>query len=204
MAATIFDLQGAAQDLLDCVCTALTANATENPGLPGCPCRRGVVPGEPAWDGCEDGCDPVPADPDSAGGQLTVNIVRAYESTPARFPSETRVVRSLKVCEATVMAFELDVTLLRCVPSGVDENGCPPSPEELQEAAGVLAADMLVVRSGIECCYAGTLVGPRNRSGRRYILGPATVLGPQGGCVGFVQRVTVEFADTICCPELVE
>jgi hypothetical protein len=196
MAGTVFDLHTAAEDLLDCVCAALTRNAVEHPGQPGCPCRRGVVPGQPSWESCDSPCDP-PA-PDQAGGQLTVNVVRLFDSTPSRFPAEARPVRSLKACEVVVLVAELDITVLRCAP-GSDQ--CPPTPEELQAAAAVLSADMLAVRSGVECCYAGTLVGPRNLRGRRYVLGPSNVVGPQGGCVGFVQRVIVELADPICCPE---
>lgn len=194
----------AAQDLLNCVCTSLAALPVELPGLMGCPCRAGVVPGEPAADGCDGGCDMQPGD---WPGQLTVNVDRLFATDFNTFPRETGTlstvgngsgIRDLKNCAMPqVTAVVLRVTLWRCVP-GPDDRGCPPSMAALDEAAMQLHADMLAVQQGILCCYAGTDTTRRN--GRRYVVGQTLPLGPQGGCAGFQTTVTVALDDCIPCP----
>lgn len=189
-----------AEALLNCVCSALAALPTTVPGMAGCPCRVGVVPGTVAADGCDGGCN-VP--PDEYPGQLTVNVVRLYASDPVAFPREAGTgsaaagtgVRSLKNCAMPqVTVVELMVTLFRCVPGPTDD-GCPPSMAELNESAMQYHADMLAVQQGILCCYAGT--DTSRRQGRRYVVGQTTTLGPQGGCVGFQTRVVVALDDVI-------
>lgn len=196
-------IQQAAQDLLDCVCAAIGRLPDEVPGLAGCPCRVGVVPGTPAADGCDGGCNVQPGE---FPGQLTVNVARLYASDFTSFPRELGVnsgingsgVRDLKNCAMPqVTAVELIVTLWRCVPGPTDQ-GCPPSMADLGQAALQQNADMLATQQGILCCYAGT--DETRRHGRRYVVGQTTVLGPQGGCGGFQTRVVVALDDCLPCP----
>ncbi|MER6632327.1 hypothetical protein ABT301_29605 [Streptomyces sp. NPDC000987] len=171
------------ESVLACVCAALDETATQVEGQPGCPeCRRCVVPGTAAWDGCEDPCT------GEASGQLTVNVTRIYPSTTSSFPSPDQTVRDLRNCQPPpVTAVELVVTLLRCAP-GPTEDGCPPDCDLLSEAARVLHVDALTVYSALLCCLPATGGG---RRGRQFVLGQQRIIGPQGGCVGLEQTVTV-------------
>lgn len=197
----------AAADLLNCVCDALDDLHTGIPGLAGCPCRAGVVPGQAAADGCDGGCD-VPAG--SYPGQLTVNVARLYASDRQNFPREVgqlssavpngNGIRDLKNCAMPqTTAVELVITLWRCAPLPTDD-GCPPTMAELDATAMQMHADMLAVQQGILCCYAGT--DSSQRRGRRYIVGQTLSLGPQGGCAGFQTTVTVALDDCIPCPSV--
>ncbi|MGO4747800.1 hypothetical protein AB4212_04040 [Streptomyces sp. 2MCAF27] len=181
-----------AEAVLGCVCAALEDTATKVEGQPACPdCRTCLVPGTPAWDGCEDPCT------GEAGGQLTVNVTRVYPSTTTSFPAEDRTVRDLRECAPPpVTAVELVVTLLRCAP-GPTEQGCLPSCEEEEAAARVLHVDQFTVYNALLCCVSRTGGG---RRGRRFLLGASRVVGPQGGCVGIEQRVTVALPGCDPCP----
>lgn len=191
MTLSLLAIHEAAEALLNCACDSLATIPTEVPGLAGCPCRTCVVPGAPAADGCDGGCN-VP--PGEYPGQLTVNVIRLFASDPVSFPRELATVRDAKNCALpTVTAIEMAITVWRCTPLPTDE-GCPPTCAELNESATQLHVDMLAVQRAVLCCYAGTVEG---RRGRRYVLGASTTLGPAGGCVGFQQRVTVALDDVI-------
>jgi hypothetical protein len=176
------------QAVLTCVCQALTDAAAEVEGQPGCPCRACVVAGAPAWDGCEDPCS------GGAGGQLTVHVARLWPSTD--FPSRDQEVRGLRGCAPPpTTAAELVVTLLRCAPT-LDDRGCPPTCEAMAAAARVTHVDAVTVYNALICCLPGT-AGPR---GRRFVMGEGKIVGPQGGCVGVEQRVTVALPGCAPCP----
>lgn len=191
MALTPLAIHDAAEAVLGCVCEALDRATLEVDGYPGCPtCRVCVVPGQAAWDGCVDDCT------GDAGGQLSVNVARIYPST--QFPAEDRAVRDLRDCAPPpVTAVELVVTLLRCAPMQT-EQGCPPSCEEQAEAARILHIDAAVVMNALLCCLPHTGGG---RRGRRFVLGGQRTVGPDGGCVGIEQRVTVALPGCAPCPE---
>lgn len=95
-------------------------------------------------------------------------------------------------------AVELVVTELRCA-LGPAEEGCPPSCEDLDAAASITHIDSVNVFNAITCCL--TVTGGRRRRGRPYILGRQQTLGPQGGCVGVGQRVTIGLPGCKC-PEV--
>lgn len=196
MALSTLAVDAAATSLLACACDALSRLPAEVPGLAGCPCRSCVVPGaQVAWDGCDGACPPVPGE---FPGQLSVNVIRIYTSDRTSFPREVQTVRDLKNCPMPqTTAVELAVTVLRCTPLPSDQ-GCPPTCDEMAASAMQLHADMLAVQQSVLCCYAGTDTTRRN--GRRYVMGQSRTLGPQGGCVGFEQRVTVALDDALCCP----
>lgn len=188
-----FAIHEAASDLLDCVCATLDDLATQVEDYPGCPtCRRCLVPGLPAWDDCADPCT------GDVGGQLTVNLSRMYGST--NFPAEDNTPQNVRGCTPPLStAVELVVTVLRCAP-GPTEDGCPPSCEDLEAAARITHIDAVGVFNAITCCLAVT-GGRGRRRGRPYILGRQQTLGPQGGCVGVEQRVTIALPGCKC-PEV--
>ncbi|KUN37672.1 hypothetical protein AQJ30_15420 [Streptomyces longwoodensis] len=193
MALSPLAIDDLAQSVLGCVCAALDQVAEEVPGHPGCPdCRRCVVPGTAAWDGCEDPCS------GSTGGQLSVNVSRIFPSTVSDFPRQDQAVRDARNCQPPpVTAVELVVTVLRCAP-GPTEDGCPPTCDELADAARTLHVDALAVYNALLCCLPKTASG---RRGRRFVLGQQRAVGPQGGCVGIEQTVTVALPACNPCPE---
>ncbi|WP_371793824.1 hypothetical protein OIE91_11140 [Streptomyces albidoflavus] len=187
----------AAEAVLGCVCAALDAAAEEVEGQPGCPCRACVVPGTVAWDGCEaDPCGQPSAD---APGQLTVSVARLYPSSLDLFPGEARPVQGIRGCAPPPFtAVELVVTLLRCAPV-MDENGCPPTCEEQDAAARVLHTDAVTVYNALWCCLPGVRVAGSRRP-PRFVVGGQRIIGPQGGCVGLEQRVTLALPGCGVCP----
>ncbi|MDN3056845.1 hypothetical protein PH213_20285 [Streptomyces sp. SRF1] len=185
-----------AEAVLGCVCVALdTAAADGVEGALGCPCRACVIPGAVAWDGCDaiEGC----GGDGGAPGQLTVSVARIYPAGQ-NFPAEDRTVQGVRGCTPPPLtAAELIITLLRCAPV-VDEGGCPPSCEELTEAARAVHVDAATVYSALWCCLPG--LGPNPRRPRRFTVGGQRIIGPEGGCVGLEQRVTVALPGCGTCP----
>ncbi|MEU1852940.1 hypothetical protein ABZ499_27655 [Streptomyces sp. NPDC019990] len=178
-----------AELLLHCVCAELTMTANRVEGQPGCPCRSCVVPGRPAWDDCAGDC--VRAE---TAGQLTVNFSGMVSTS--NFPSETRDVIGTRNCLPVRPAAEFVITLLRCAPT-YDKSGCPPSCEELTEAARILAVDAASVWNALQCCFPSTSDA---RRGQTFVIGPQRTVGPEGECVGIEQRVTVALP-SCRCPE---
>jgi hypothetical protein len=191
------DIHDMAVSLLGCVCAALDAAAATVPGQPGCPdCRACVVPGTVAWDSCDSPC----GETGGSGGQLTVNVSRIYASTLDAFPAEARIVQGKRGCiPPPLTAVDLVVTLLRCAPSP-NEEGCPPTCEDLTAAGQILHVDMVTVYDALLCCLPGTQ--PARRLGRLFVMGPQATVGPQGGCVGLEQRVTVALPCCACPTEV--
>ncbi|MBA0053428.1 hypothetical protein E0L36_21885 [Streptomyces sp. AJS327] len=180
------------ETVLGCVCAALQDTAAQVPGQPGCPCRACVVPGQPAWDWCDDPCGDK-----GDGGQLSVHVIRLFPTNP--FPTEDRSVMGSRNCPMpSTTAAEIAVTVLRCAPTP-DEEGCPPSCDELDQAARVLHVDSMTVFNALYCCLNGS--EPGRRRGRKYVMGQQRTVGPQGGCVGIEQRVTVALPGCWPCPE---
>lgn len=194
MALDYLDIHQTAQSLLDCVCEALDRVPAAMPGLAGCPCRVGVVPGAPAADGCDGGCN-VP--PGSYPGQLTVNVVRTYPAELPRFTNPQSVITDGTNCgPGALTVVDLAITLWRCVP-GPNDDGCPPPMPELEASAVQLHVDMLAITQAVTCCFPHA--GTTRRKGRRYSLGQTTALGPQGGCVGLQTTLAVAL-DSLSVP----
>lgn len=193
MALNALDLHDLTEAVLGCVCAALAEAALVVDGQPGCPGRACVVPGQPAWDNCDDPCSG-----DGAPGQLTVSVARLYSST-LDFPTEDRTVFGMRGCTPPPLtAAELVITLLRCAPT-YDEGGCPPNCEELSAAARILHVDAVTVQNALLCCLPGTSSA---RRGRKFVLGQQRIVGPEGGCVGLEQRVTVALPGCRCPDEV--
>lgn len=118
-----------ADELLQCICDALTAES-ECP----CPCRVYVSAGTPAWDEC-------------CAGQLTswVDGVFFHEVFPVRQTTAA-------VCSG-VLAGDFVVQLLRCAPV-VDDSGNAPSHLILTESARLLNQEMYIAMKAIACCLS--------------------------------------------------
>lgn len=116
-----------AQEVLDCVCTALT-DESECP----CPCRVSVVFGRPVWDEC---CD----------GQLTAFVENIYvhDNFPARMTGP--------IFCSSPLAGDFVIQLIRCVPT-VKDDGTPPTPLELSESARKIYQEMYISYRAIICC----------------------------------------------------
>lgn len=178
-----------AELLLACVCAELAVTAARVEGQPGCPCRSCVVPGTPAWDDCAGDC--VHAE---TPGQLTVHFAGMVSTS--NFPTETRDVIGSRNCAPIQSAADFVITLLRCAPT-YDQQGCPPSCEDLAAAARVLAVDAASVWNALQCCFPSTSDA---RRGQKFLLGQQRTVGPEGQCVGIEQRVTVALP-SCRCPE---
>lgn len=186
MTLSLLELDITAQALLDCVCEALDRIPVEVPGLAGCPCRVGIVPGAPAADGCDGGCN-VPEG--EYPGQLTVNVVRTYVAELPVYTNLQAVLFEGANCGPTALTVaDLSITLWRCTPVPSDD-GCPPPMEDLKASATQLHADMMAISQALTCCFPTRATD--RRKGRRFSPGQSTVLDPQGGCVGVQTTVTV-------------
>ncbi|MET7981699.1 MULTISPECIES: hypothetical protein [unclassified Streptomyces] len=194
MALSPLAVQELAEGVLGCICEALDDTAAKVDGQPGCPCRSCVVPGQPAWDTCDDPCGEAA----TTGGQLTVNVARMYASSLDTFPSteaRDQAVRGKRGCKLPgLTAVELVITVLRCVPTPNDQ-GCPPSCEDLAAAARVINFDAVSVLNALDCCLPA--LGVR-RQGLLYVIGAQRQVGPEGGCAGTEQRVTVGLVNCKC------
>ena len=135
----------------------------------GCPCRTMVVDGRPAWDDC---CD----------GQLSVWLERPFFHE--NFPS---AITTAQIC-STFLAGEYVIQLLRCAPS-VKDDGSAPTPAELSESARRIYQDMYISLRALTCCLA------EHKRYRQYLIREAVIVGPDGGCVGFEIRLTIELHD---------
>lgn len=187
MAFNLLAVDAAASSLLACVCEALARLPSEVPGLAGCPCRTGVVPGAPAADNCGEGCGALPDG--QYPGQLTVNVVRTYVAELPRYTNLQAVRLEDTNCgPGAVTVIDLAITLWRCAP-GPTQDGCPPEMADLAATALQTHVDLLAITQAVTCCFPST--DTQRRKGRRYSLGQSTVLGPQGGCVGIQTTVTV-------------
>lgn len=183
-----------AEAILACVCTALDEARTQDPTLPGCPCRAFVAPGQSAaWD-CGLDCG------DSCEGQLTVNLWDLSEST--QFPSTggSRSASKLPAncAPAAYLVAEYRVTLLRCVPA-TQEDGSPPDIADMALAARITMADSVALYDALSCCLQGLMTD----AGRplKYQVGRVRTLAVEGGCTGVDASVTVYFPSCACPDE---
>jgi hypothetical protein len=163
------------------VATALrTAVADElAAALGGKPATTAVVPGrDVAIDDC-------------CNGQAWVRIVRVFPADPGEFP-QGRTTALTDGCDPGVFwAVELGVGTARCAPSQ-DDFGNPPTGEDLERAAMVLADDAGRVRRAV-------LQLPEFAVVEEVFVGEQTSVGPAGGCVG--QELLVTVMTQVCVAE---
>lgn len=149
-------------ELATCLCSELTKDGS--PGL----CFCGLVPGDAAGDQYAGDCE--------QNGMAWVRLVTAYPATGVAVPSETP-----GNCNDG-LGFEIEVGAMRCISAGEDD-GSPPSAEELLAATDLQIRDMMAMRRAILCCDA---LNPKDLLLNSY--GP---IGPAGILVGGVWTLSV-------------
>jgi hypothetical protein len=136
------------------------------------PDRRGMVPGQIAWDSCGS----------AECGQLAVSISRLFLSNT--FPVDA--IERMDACGAPYVCADYILQLIRCVPNP-DQAGNPPSAAALQDAAQVIDLDAETVLPAVACSLQELMelytIGD-------YVMRQAPVVGPSGGCAG----IQVNFA----------
>lgn len=137
------------------------------------------VAGEIAWDACD--C-----------GQLAVTTPRLYPSRV--FPAESVEDAEQDRCGTPYLGVPYTVSILRCA-AGMDDDGNPPTCEQLAADALVWHQDAAAVRRGLGCCLQELEAQDRILG---WVLGPTTAVGPQGGCVGSETVVTVALPNCLC------
>lgn len=125
--------------------------------------RRGVVPGEIAWDECE--C-----------GQLVVSEGRRFPSR--EFPFEE--LDHSAECGEPWLVVEYTLSLTRCAPQP-SKNEVAPDIAKLEVAAAQLMKDKGVVRRAVYCCLEALY---NDNSIVAFDLGAQETVGPAGRCVG--------------------
>lgn len=149
----------------------------DNAGVPAA--RVFIEPGADAvWDTC---CI------DGVGeGQLWVATTQVYPATGQLTP-DPQPVR----CHPTAFAATMIVGLLRCAHT-LDDQGHPPTVEQVTEDAEKVARDRTLLRDAILCD-----AGPALDTGG-FSLGVWQPLGPMGGCVGGQWTLTVALPSCPC------
>jgi len=161
-------------EILVCSCEVLSQGLCDEVGSPcNCPCRAFVTAGPPVWD-LESCC---------SDGQLSVHATDLYPFT--NFPSRQG---SVNVCQNNLAA-NVVVTLLRCWPANVKDNGSAPTAAEIQKASEVIYRDQYLLTWGLICCLK------QHARNRKFLLSGSRILPPQGGCVGVEVTFSVEIFD---------
>lgn len=156
--------------ILGCACECLNTHSW----CP-CPCRNFISVGPPVQD-MEACCD---------DGQLAVWIERLY--VHGNFPAEQGEVN---VCVAPLAA-EIVVSLDRCWPAVVRDDGSAPTHDEIGAASERAYIDLYVLTRCIICNLAS-----RGRYQKAIFRG-ATISEPNGGCVRLEIRFTIELPDPL-------
>lgn len=147
--------------------------------------RAFVAPGAAApWDNC--------CQAGAGEGQAWVAVERRYPTDP--FPVEDV---AASPCAPTEFAAALAVGVLRCAHT-VDDQGRAPLASDVHADAAKVQADADTVLEAIVCGFAAELDDPAG-----WLLGGWEPLGPSGGCVGGLWRLTVT-APACRCPDPLE
>ncbi len=86
------------------------------------------------------------------------------------------------------------IGILRCdKTANLSASGKPPAPEVFTQQAREQMQDARIIRAAITCCFAELHPDPGD-----FTLGAWSPLGPDGGCVGGQQLVTLRFTDCAC------
>ena len=141
--------------------TACLCEELEKSGLAAA-CRCLLVPGVgPSLDFCQEGCD------GGCPGEAWVRLLRAFPSQ--NFPAQDAAASCV-----TLLGFEVEVGVGRCLPTG-DDNGNPPDDQEVFQTARLQLADMAAMRRAIICCFGDT--------DREYVMGNFEPSLGAGGCL---------------------
>lgn len=143
----------------------------------GIPNRVCIYPGDVAWDECQ--C-----------GMLALTTTRIFGSET--FPNEGISGVGLGTCGLPYMVANLEITILRCVPTG-DKR--PPTCEQLGDASKTMYEDAFAVWQGTICC----LREMRNQGFiQEFNLAAQTFTGPQGMCAGSTLSINLGYIGPCC------
>lgn len=142
--------------LVSCLCAQIVADGSPEP------CFCGLMPGEVVladYTSCDD-----------KDGMAWVRLITAY-------PSVVLGAANTQPGNCAVMlGADLEVGVLRSMPVG-GTDGSPPSVEEMNEIAALIATDAESIRRAIMCCNDSLPLIDM-------MLGAWTPTGPQGGLTG--------------------
>lgn len=132
-------------------------------------CWHGVWSGEEVpWDYCGE------CSGDSCG-MAAVRLRRAFPSTEFPQPALTATCR-------TPMAYEVVMTVLRCLPPPESDGSLPP-PADFAASNVQVAEDVNAMIRAIQCCLDDDAI--------EHVMGEYTPAGPAGQCVGGTLAVTI-------------
>lgn len=142
-----------------------------------------VAVGTAVWDDC---C-----------GQLVVAPERVYRTNPrlGPFPTEGG---SDGDCAGNPIAIDLNVLLVRCVPT-VDDAGNAPAPADIEAAYNLVLAEAAVVWNVL---VGPDIVGDNDGWGGEWDRANVsqTWVGAEGGCIGTESRITLGIPFNEFCP----
>lgn len=141
-------------------------------GLSSKPARRGMVPGEIAWDSCD------------CAGLLAVTVPRVFYAEV--FPEEAENTVGVR-CQAPYEVGEFTVSVVRCAPQPGGVEPAPPA-DDLDAAAGLLLQDIAEVMDAVAVLLCQMQDADDILD---YLINPAESAGPEGACVGFTLRVLI-------------
>jgi hypothetical protein len=139
------------------------------------------VPGAIAWDGCD--C-----------GQLALTVNRIYGSRT--FPAEGADVANEQSCGMPLAVADVTVSVVRCV-AGPDDQGNPPSCEQLLADARTWHADVYAVRHAVACCLRDMV---DNNQVVEWQLNATAAAGPEGLCAGSTTQMFIGLDACLCPP----
>lgn len=145
-------------------------------------CRSSLKPGAEEfipWDNC--------CECSNGEGELWVGVNRVWPSD--NFPFQ--VTGTERPCSFLAYAAELSIGVMRCS-LALTDSGEAPTTERMEAEVAKMTADRAAVGQAIRCCY-----GPTVEKGE-YLIGSWVPLGPNGGCVGGQQSLTITFLDCLC------
>lgn len=161
-------------EILTCACASLDSLCDSTTDC-GCPCRMFISAGPPVQD-MEACCDT---------GQLSVHIGRIYPV--GNFPQQAS---GVSIC-LTQLAAEIVVTLYRCWPAVLKDDGSGPTAPEIETASMSLYKDLYLLTRGLLCCLSSK---GRNQ---QFVLQSAMIIPPSGGCSGVEVKFAVQLIDPL-------
>lgn len=131
---------------------------------------------------------------DTGHGQAATRVYRIFPVT-SRFPQQDFSPR-FQQCGRAQFGITIEMTVYRCA-AQMDDNGNPPTVEEIEWNSRVQMDDAAAMRRAVECCWAPRAAGevpgealPYTTTGE-YVLDDYNPVGPAGD--GFGGRMRVQF-----------
>lgn len=159
-----------AEALRDCLCGFIS----DTPGGPVCRCFLYPSPEIP-FDVCTKDAN--------GNGQAAVGLVRTFLTREFPVPVDSRDLR----CDY-YLAAEFVLSVVRCAPT-ITSGGKLPSPEALDIATALVAADANAMRCAATCCLEGT---------RQFQFQGWEAYPISGGCMGGQLTIVVQTDDVVC------